>query len=50
MIEAAKDNKHYAIGVDTDQDGEAPGSVLTSMIKRTDLAVQRLVEGFAEGA
>ena len=50
MIEAAKDAKRYAIGVDTDQDGEAPGSVLTSMIKRTDLAVQRLVEDFADGS
>lgn len=50
VIEAAKDAKRYAIGVDTDQDGEAPGSVLTSMIKRTDLAVQRLVEDFADGS
>jgi basic membrane protein A and related proteins len=29
----------YAIGVDKDQDDEAPGRVLTSMIKRVDIAV-----------
>jgi basic membrane protein A len=50
VIEAAKDSNHYAIGVDTDQDGEAPGSVLTSMIKRSDLAVQKLVEDYSKGS
>ena len=49
VIEAAKDRKRYAIGVDTDQDGVAPGSVLTSMVKRTDLAVADLVEDYAAG-
>jgi basic membrane protein A and related proteins len=49
VIEAAKERDRYAIGVDTDQDGEAPGFVLTSMIKRTDLAVERLVAGYADG-
>jgi basic membrane protein A and related proteins len=49
VIEAAKERKHYAIGVDTDEDGKAPGFVLTSMIKRTDLAVKQLVEEFADG-
>lgn len=49
VIEAAKDRGRYAIGVDTDQDGTAPGSVLTSMVKRTDLAVARLVEDYAAG-
>jgi basic membrane protein A and related proteins len=49
VIEAAKARKRYAIGVDTDQDGLAPGSVLTSMVKRTDLAVARLVEEDAAG-
>ncbi len=32
VIQAAKESGRYAIGVDTDQDGIAPGSVLTSMI------------------
>jgi basic membrane protein A and related proteins len=49
VIEAAKERKRYAIGVDTDQDGVAPGSVLTSMVKRTDLAVSRLVEDYSGG-
>jgi basic membrane protein A len=48
VIEAAKERNRYAIGVDTDQDGEAPGFVLTSMIKRTDLAVEQLVTDFAD--
>lgn len=50
VIEAAKDRKRYAIGVDTDQDGLARGSVLTSMVKRTDLAVSQLVEDYANGS
>ncbi len=50
VIEAAKDRKRYAIGVDTDQDGTAPGSVLTSMVKRTDLAVSQLVQDYADGS
>jgi basic membrane protein A len=50
VIEAAKESNHYAIGVDTDQDGLAQGYVLTSMIKRTDLAVERLVTQYAEGS
>jgi basic membrane protein A len=49
VIQAAKETGHYAIGVDTDQDGLAPGSVLTSMIKRTDIAVSTLVDDYAQG-
>ena len=44
VIQAAKETGHYAIGVDTDQDGLAQGNVLTSMIKRTDLAVETMVK------
>jgi len=47
VIQAAKEAGRYAIGVDTDQDGLAPGSVLTSMIKRTDVAVEALVKDYA---
>ncbi len=36
---AAKGAGYYAIGVDRDQDEEAPGRVLTSMVKRVDKAV-----------
>jgi basic membrane protein A len=49
VIRAAKETGHYAIGVDTDQDGLAPGHVLTSMIKRTDLAVETVVRDYAAG-
>ncbi len=34
----------YIIGVDSNQDGLAPGKVLTSMIKRVDVGVFRLAE------
>lgn len=49
VIQAAKERKHYAIGVDTNQDADAPGYVLTSMIKHTDLAVERLLKQYAGG-
>lgn len=41
VIKAAEEKGagFYAIGVDLDQDGEAPGRVLTSVLKRLDLAV-----------
>jgi basic membrane protein A len=47
VIEAAKETGHFAIGVDSDQDGLAPGHVLTSMIKRSDVAVERIVTDYA---
>jgi basic membrane protein A len=49
IIQAAKESGHYAIGVDGDQDGLAPGNVLTSMIKRTDVAVENVVKSYAKG-
>jgi basic membrane protein A len=49
VIQAAKEAGHYAIGVDTDQDGIAPGAVLTSMVKRTDIAVETMVKDYAGG-
>ena len=49
VIEAAKEADRYAIGVDTDQDDVAPGNVLTSMIKRTDVAVELVMIDYAEG-
>jgi basic membrane protein A len=39
----------YAIGVDVDQDGFAPGKVLTSMVKRVDAAVLKMSELTATG-
>ncbi|MBO8125694.1 MAG: BMP family ABC transporter substrate-binding protein [Firmicutes bacterium] len=49
VIEAAKEKGVYAIGVDSDQSGEAPNHVISSMLKRVDVAVfdgaKMLVEG-----
>ncbi|MGG7565068.1 BMP family lipoprotein [Rhodovulum sp. DZ06] len=39
VIQAAADEGKLAIGVDSNQNGMAPGSVLTSMLKRVDIAV-----------
>jgi len=39
VFEAARERGRLAIGVDADQYGEAPGRILTSMIKRVDTAV-----------
>jgi basic membrane protein A len=49
VIQAAKESGRYAIGVDTDQDGMAPGNVLTSMIKRTDLGVAATIKQYKDG-
>ena len=38
VLQAAKDRGKYAIGVDSNQDHLHPGTMLTSMIKRVDLA------------
>ena len=48
VIEAAKQAGKFAIGVDTDQDGIAPGFVLTSMVKRTDVAVETVIKDYAD--
>lgn len=39
VLQTAADNKKFSIGVDSNQNHVHPGSVLTSMIKRVDLAV-----------
>jgi basic membrane protein A len=53
VFEAAREKQKLAIGVDADQSAEAPGLVLTSMIKRVDHVVydeiQRVKEGRFEG-
>lgn len=50
-IEAAKDAGpgHFAIGVDQDQDYLAPGYVLTSAMKRVDVAVFDGIQAVIEG-
>lgn len=39
VLQAAADNKKLSIGVDSNQNFVHPGSVLTSMVKRVDVAV-----------
>ena len=41
IIETARAAGRYTIGVDTDQDGVAPGNVLTSMFERVDMPWKR---------
>lgn len=53
VFEAARQMKRYAIGVDADQYDEAPGHVMTSMVKGIDAvvfdAVQRTLSDSFEG-
>lgn len=49
VFEAAKDHGIRAIGVDADQYDEMPGAVMTSMIKRVDVAVFDVVEKVVGG-
>ncbi|KAA0677362.1 BMP family protein [Roseomonas genomospecies 6] len=46
IFAAAKDGGRLAIGVDSNQNHLYPGTILTSMLKRVDLAVER---AFGEG-
>lgn len=49
VIDAAADGGFFAVGVDSDQDYLAPGSVLTSMLKRVDVAVYDTIARAAAG-
>lgn len=49
VIAAAKDAKKLAIGVDSDQDDIAPGSVLTSMVKNVDESIFRTISDLKDG-
>ncbi len=53
VFEAAREHEALAIGVDSDQHDEAPGHILTSMVKDVDVAVfdtiQRVLSGTFEG-
>jgi basic membrane protein A len=44
VIAAAAQEDRFAIGVDSNQNDMAPGHVLTSMLKRVDVAVYRTIE------
>ena len=53
VFEAAREKNELAIGVDSDQSAEAPGRILTSMVKNVDVTVyeqiRRLHSGSFEG-
>src|SRR5688572_15618676 len=50
VLQAAKDRGRLAIGVDSNQNHLHPGAVLTSMIKRVDLAVYDAFKTAREGS
>ncbi len=49
VIEAARRTGKYAIGVDSDQDSLAKGNILTSMIKRLDVAAYEELKKIMQG-
>ncbi|MGL4976942.1 MAG: BMP family lipoprotein [Cetobacterium sp.] len=49
VIAAAKETGVFAIGVDSNQDGVAPGTVLTSMLKNVDVGVYDTVKALTGG-
>ncbi len=44
VFDAAEEKKELAIGVDSNQNGIKPGRILTSMLKRVDLAVEQVIQ------
>jgi basic membrane protein A and related proteins len=49
VFEAAREKGRLAIGVDADQYAEAPGFILTSMVKRVDTAVFETIKELQAG-
>ncbi|WP_425256704.1 BMP family lipoprotein [Rubrivivax sp. RP6-9] len=49
VYQAAKDAGKYAIGVDSNQNHLQPGTMLTSMVKRVDVAVYNAFKGVTPG-
>lgn len=49
VLQASKEQGKFSIGVDSDQDYMQPGSVITSMLKRVDLAVLEAVKELRSG-
>jgi basic membrane protein A len=49
VYQAAKDNGKLAIGVDSNQNHMHPGTMLTSMLKRVDVAVYNVAKGHTPG-
>lgn len=50
VLEAANRTGRFAIGVDTNQNGLYPGHVLTSLVKRVDIAVYETLRTSSKGA
>jgi len=49
VIEAAKEQKKFAIGVDRDQNSLAPDNVITSAMKRVDNAIYSVTKDLVDG-
>jgi basic membrane protein A and related proteins len=49
VFDAAEETNHLAIGVDANQNWVKPGFILTSMLKRIDVAVYNTVRDLADG-
>ena len=49
LFDAAEEKKKLAIGVDSNQNWVKPGRVLTSMLKRVDVAVYKVTEEAKDG-
>lgn len=49
VLQAARDLGLLGVGVDSNQNGLHPGSILTSMLKRTDVAVYQAFKGVRPG-
>jgi len=49
VFAAATDQGAYAIGVDSNQDGDAPGTVITSVMKRVDMTTFNLIKAALDG-
>ena len=50
VLQAAADNGALGIGVDSNQNGMHPGKVLTSMLKRVDVATYEVMKSAKDGA
>ena len=50
VLQTAADGGKYSIGVDSNQNHLHPGSVLTSMLKRVDVAVYNAFKGAQDGS
>ncbi|MGA2605176.1 MAG: BMP family ABC transporter substrate-binding protein [Verrucomicrobiia bacterium] len=49
VFDAAEERKKFAIGVDSNEDWVRPGYILTSMLKRVDLAVFSVIQDAQSG-